>query len=139
MKKRNGFTLVELLAVIVILAIILVIAVPQIMNTIKDARKGAFESSAKLIASNAETYWLTKQALGETLPTSATCTDLASLNSTDYDLAEGKCVVTIDGSGNATVTLEGKTGGKFAGCKVTNGTKTSASATGGNCGTASGA
>ena len=34
MKKRNGFTLVELLAVIVILAIILVIAVPKILNVI---------------------------------------------------------------------------------------------------------
>ena len=53
MKKRNGFTLVELLAVIVILAIILVIAVPSIMNTIKDARRASFESTAKLIASNA--------------------------------------------------------------------------------------
>ena len=33
-KPRRGFTLVELLAVIVILAVILVIAVPQIMNVI---------------------------------------------------------------------------------------------------------
>ena len=70
MKKRNGFTLVELLAVIVILAIILVIAVPSIMNTIDDAKKGSFESSAKLIAANAETYWLTQQTLGKELPTS---------------------------------------------------------------------
>ena len=37
--KTLGFTLVELLAVIVILAIILVIAVPQIMNVIKDTTK----------------------------------------------------------------------------------------------------
>ena len=134
MKKKNGFTLVELLAVIIILAIILVIAVPQIMNTIKDARKGSFESSAKLIASNAETYWLTKQTLGETLPTTAKCTDLASLSATDYDTTEGKCVVSISDTGVATVTLEGKAGGKFAGCKVTGATKDAATATGGNCG-----
>lgn len=134
MKKKNGFTLVELLAVIVILAIILVIAVPQIMNTIKDARKGSFESSAKLIASNAETYWLTKQTLGETLPTTAKCTDLASLSAADYDTTEGKCVVSISPAGVATVTLEGKAGGKFAGCKVTEATKDAATATGGNCG-----
>ena len=130
MKKKNGFTLVELLAVIVILAIILVIAVPQIMNTIKDARKGSFESSAKLIASNAETYWLTKQTLGETLPTTAVCTDLASLSTADY----GTCTVTIDGSGNAKVSLAGAEGGKFNGCTVTDATKDAASATGGNCG-----
>ena len=129
MKKKNGFTLVELLAVIVILAIILVIAVPQIMNTIKDARKGSFESSAKLIASNAETYWLTKQTLGETLPTAAACADLASL-SADY----GTCTVTIDNAGKAKVSLAGAEGGKFNGCTVTDATKDAASATGGNCG-----
>ena len=48
--KMKGFTLVELLAVIVILAIILVIAVPKIMNTIKDTTKASFESSAKMVA-----------------------------------------------------------------------------------------
>ena len=35
--KKNGFTLVELLAVLVILAVILVIAVPQIMNVITES------------------------------------------------------------------------------------------------------
>ena len=46
MKKQKGFTLVELLAVIVILAIIALIAVPIVMNVIEDARKGAAKSSA---------------------------------------------------------------------------------------------
>ena len=50
MKKNKGFTLVELLAVIVILAVILVMAVPQIMSVIESARKGSIESTAKLIA-----------------------------------------------------------------------------------------
>ena len=51
---KNGFTLVELLAVIVILAIILVIAVPQIMNVIKDTTKASLESSAKMVAAQVE-------------------------------------------------------------------------------------
>ena len=34
MIKKRGFTLVELLAVIVVLGLILVIAVPQVMNVI---------------------------------------------------------------------------------------------------------
>ncbi len=54
MKKKNGFTLVELLAVIVILAVILVIAVPKITDTIKNSKIASFESSAKTIASQAE-------------------------------------------------------------------------------------
>ena len=37
--KVKGFTLVELLAVIVILAIILVIAVPKITDTIKNSKR----------------------------------------------------------------------------------------------------
>ena len=44
--NKKGFTLVELLAVIVILAIIALIAVPIVMNVIEDARKGAAKSSA---------------------------------------------------------------------------------------------
>ena len=47
MRKRNkGFTLVELLAVIVILAIIALIATPIILNVINDAKKQAAKDSA---------------------------------------------------------------------------------------------
>lgn len=44
-QNRTGFTLVELLAVIVIMAIIALIAVPTIVNILTKARKGAFEAS----------------------------------------------------------------------------------------------
>ena len=46
---KKGFTLVELLAVIVILAIILAIAVPTIGNLIANSKKSMFANSAKLI------------------------------------------------------------------------------------------
>ena len=41
-EKIKGFTLVELLAVIVILAIIMLIAIPTVLNTLEIARKKAF-------------------------------------------------------------------------------------------------
>lgn len=50
MKKKlcnNGFTLVELLAVIVILAVILAIAVPRISNMIDKAKVQVFIDSEK--------------------------------------------------------------------------------------------
>jgi prepilin-type N-terminal cleavage/methylation domain-containing protein len=47
--SRNGFTLVELLAVIVILAVILAIAVPGISSVISNSSKSAFESDAIMI------------------------------------------------------------------------------------------
>jgi len=57
MKKKlcnNGFTLVELLAVIVILAVILAIAVPGISNMIESSKRSAFEADAKMVLKASE-------------------------------------------------------------------------------------
>ena len=48
MKNKKGFTLVELLAVIVILGILLMIAVPAIQNVIEKSKKGATKRQAEL-------------------------------------------------------------------------------------------
>ena len=60
--KKRGFTLIELLAVIVILAIILLITMPIVLNVISEARKGAFESSARGLIKTAENEYM-KNAL----------------------------------------------------------------------------
>ena len=106
-KVKKGFTLVELLAVIVILAIILVIAVPQIMSVIESARKGSIESTAKLIVEGAEREYTNRKILGKT--TNVKCADVVNLNDNDY----GTCVITFDNRGKATVKVTGK--GKFEG------------------------
>ncbi|MFS0673071.1 competence type IV pilus major pilin ComGC [Ornithinibacillus sp. 179-J 7C1 HS] len=49
MKKEKGFTLVELLAVIVILGVILAIAIPSVGNVIKNAQEDSRAASVKLI------------------------------------------------------------------------------------------
>ena len=51
---NKGFTLVELLAVIVILAVILAITVPMISNIVKSSTKNAFESDAKMVLKASE-------------------------------------------------------------------------------------
>ena len=53
--KKRGFTLIELLAVIVVLAIIALIATPIVMNTIKNAKKGAAERTADNYIKQVET------------------------------------------------------------------------------------
>ena len=53
--KRKCFTLIELLAVIVVLAIIALIATPIVMNTIKNAKKGAAERTADNYIKQVET------------------------------------------------------------------------------------
>ncbi len=52
--KKNGFTLVELLAVIVILAIILTIAVPNVISSLDKSKKDTYIADAKKFLSLAE-------------------------------------------------------------------------------------
>lgn len=67
-KNKKGFTLVELLAVIVILAIILAIAVPGISNMMANARRNAFISDAKMIITGIEYSMLEAQMGDGTAP-----------------------------------------------------------------------
>ena len=56
--KKKGFTLIEFLAVIVILAVIALIATPAVLNIIEDSKKAAAEASARNVVSAAKTYYL---------------------------------------------------------------------------------
>ncbi len=53
---NNAFTLIELLAVIIILAIIALIATPIILNVVEDARISAGKSEAQMIYSGINNY-----------------------------------------------------------------------------------
>ena len=55
--KNKGFTLVELLAVVVVLAVVSIIAIPITINIIENARKGALESSARGLMEAANNYY----------------------------------------------------------------------------------
>lgn len=59
-KKEEGFTLVELLAVIVILGVILAIAIPAVGNVISTAQKNADDREVELIISAARVYFTTE-------------------------------------------------------------------------------
>ena len=117
-KKKNAFTLIELLAVIVILAVILVIAIPRILDVIDVSKKDSFKNSAQLIADTAEKKKVSDKLLGK--DEEITCKDVAKMNDEDY----ASCIITFDSEGNAKVSITGK--GKFGGLKITNGTKENA-------------
>ena len=121
MKKKKGFTLVELLAVIVILAVILIIAVPRISEVINNSKKASFEATAKLIASQAEKKYTENQVLDGS--STIKCSDVAKISNADYE----SCNITFDDKGNALVSINGS--GKFAGLTIKNATKNSATAT----------
>ncbi len=117
-KKKNAFTLIELLAVIVILAVILVISIPRILDVIETSKKDSFKNAAQLIADSAEKKKASNKLLDK--DEEITCKDVAKINDEDY----ASCKISFDSEGNAKVSITGK--GKFDGLKITNGTKENA-------------
>ena len=69
MKEKRGFTLVELLAVIVVLAIIMLIAVQAVLPLMQQSRKNAFTIEANGAIDAAMTYFVSKAISGEVVGT----------------------------------------------------------------------
>ncbi len=120
--NRKGFTLVELLAVIVILAIVVGIALTTVLPTLKKSRQNAFELTADTAADYLEKQYqltLIGDISGNTLemdsvPTTATAMQeidfkRAGLKASNYNVAS--CTWYINEStGRACVHLVAKTG-----------------------------
>lgn|SRR5574344_2553175 len=76
MRNNKGFSLVELLAVIVILAIIGLIAIPIYNNIINDSKKDAFTDSTQILIRELESYVITNTATNYNNPVDITLLDL---------------------------------------------------------------
>ena len=56
--KKNAFTLIELLAIIVILSVLVIILIPTLKDSIEDAKKSAYNDQVNTITAAAESYFI---------------------------------------------------------------------------------
>ena len=117
-KNEKGLTLVELLAVIVILAIVAAIAVPAIGNVIENSRYKAAKADAITVLNAANIYFTEKQTESDNGKAVETVT-IEQLNTAGYledpgTFADGKVKETI-------VTKVSEGGNKLKGVAVYSG------------------
>jgi general secretion pathway protein G len=89
MKRQNGFTLVELLIVVVILGILAAIVIPQFSDASNDAKDSSLKSNLATIRSQIQLYKI--QHNGE-LPAGGKATFIDSM--TKYTIADGSVATT---------------------------------------------
>ena len=117
-KNKKGFTLVELLAVIVVLAIILGIAATRVVATINKSRTDSFVSSYKMVIRAVNN----RLQLGASDISTLTCNDTAACASKyDLDISSDEYDLKVAASTNdLIVTMTGASGGKYSDIKITN-------------------
>ena len=100
MKRSAGFTLIELVIVIIILGILAVTAAPKFLNLQNDAKKAAADGVKAAVASSAQIVYSKAVILG--LETSAVATGAVTVaDGKKVDLVYGYPAATLAGIGNA--------------------------------------
>ena len=103
MKDNKGFTLIELIAVVVILAVIMTLAIPNIVSTINRNKKETFIEDAKKFQASAEYMIINDRSLQLPSTTSALILTLEEVDksalevspySTNYSKTKSYVVVT---------------------------------------------
>ena len=106
--KKNGFTLIELAAVIMILGIIMLIAVPIVLNTIENSKKGAAERSAESYLHTVETTVAWEKTTREIQDGEYTIQEDGSLCLDNDCTGENKIAITMSGNkpSSGTIVIE---------------------------------
>ncbi|ELI6431771.1 MULTISPECIES: prepilin-type N-terminal cleavage/methylation domain-containing protein [Aeromonas] len=111
MKKQAGFTLIELVIVIIILGILAVTAAPKFLNLQGDAREAAAQGVQAAVSSSAQLVY-SKSALEGIERASSGA--VSSSDGTNIDVVFGYPAATDTGIKNA-VTIDGSWSGKVSG------------------------
>ena len=110
MKKLNkkGFTLVELLAVIVVLALLMVVAASSIGSALENSKKKALNIYADRVSEKAKELCMSSYLLDGNSPCTYSSVD-AIMGTTDNQFESvGDIVVTITSQSTSSVSITGK-------------------------------
>lgn len=84
--KKNAFTLIELMAILVILSVLTVILIPTVKESINEAKKDAYNNQVDSIKKAAESYFINSNfRVDETSPKVMYITDIVSSGYFDAD------------------------------------------------------
>ena len=115
--NEEGFTLLEIIAVIVIMSILAVVAVPKYFNLQDEARRKAFAAGMSEAIGRVNGYFA-EQVLGGTKPADISYTNShlgGTSDSEPIDMGDFLLNVQEETDGNITLTVTGKPGTEMEG------------------------
>lgn len=99
-EKDQGFTLVELLVVIIIIGILSAIAIPVFMNQRKKAVDSGIKSDLRTIANEMETYYIDYQVYAGSAAKNVATIGTATTSTVTVNASDDDTVFTITGGAN---------------------------------------
>lgn len=111
--SKKGFTLVELMIVIVIMGILVAVAIPVYSAVTKNAKKKTCQSNIRIIKENITQYQMTGGPDGATLENAELVKQISSENDTFLNLFEGGAIPTCptDNTSKYSISVETGTSG----------------------------